>query len=981
MIFFLFLCRLLDFGMFSDKFIFKDIRMKNIQILFFVFLLGVLNTAGASIRTTYNFNPDWKIFIGDDSIAKEANYNDSKWKSVNLPAAFNEKEAFKVSVDQHTDTVAWYRKTFCIPSEHKSQKVFIEFEGARQSAEVWVNGQWIGLHENGVMAFGFDLTKYVKFGNKKNVIAVRVNNSSKYKERATGSPYQWNNNAFNTNYGGLIKNVFLHLTNKLYQTLPLYSNLKTKGVYVYVDNFDIKGKRAILHIESEVRNEYDKPKTMKLNVMVRDKEKLLVREFQSEGVTLQPGETKVITVSASMRNLQFWSWGFGYLYEVNTSITMGRKVMDLVRVHTGFRETQFTNGVFKLNDRALQLKGYAQRSGNDWPGVGTSVPAWLSDYSNNLMIESNANLVRWMYVTPWKQDVESCDRVGLIEAMPVGDAEEDVNGRMWEQRKELMRDAIIYNRNNPSIIYYESGNKGISEAHMAEMKAIRDEFDPNGGRAIGCAEMLDSKIAEYGGEMNYVNKSSSKPVFTMEYSREEGLRNQDMFAMETVARWYDFWRERPGTGRRVNSGGASFLFSDSNTPFLGTENNGRNGKVDAMRIKKEAWWAYYVMWDGWVDLESFNAHIVGHWNYKEGIRKNVYVISSGDRVELFLNNKSLGFGTQTNRFWYTFNDVVFKPGELRADSYDKSGNIISTTSCKTAGEPKSLKMNLIQGPDGFHADGSDMVLLEVEVVDADGQRCPLANNMVSFEVKGVAEYIGGIAQGENNYIGSKKLPVEGGVNRILLRSTRKSGQVKVIATSDHLNLDSLSFDSKAIEIMSGLSTYIPATKQPSLLTRGATLGITSYTVSRVPISVIDITAGSNQKEVLNSFDDNEQTEWRNSGSRSVAWITYELTRQTRLSEISLKLSGWRNHPYQIRVLNEVGEVLWEGEVGKSWGYVNLPLNKNIISKFVRVELPGAGNEKDLSPVAFVPDQKLDFIGDHSKDELRIVEIEFYESAE
>jgi hypothetical protein len=181
--------------------------------------------------------------------------------------------------------------------------------------------------------------------------------------------------------------------------------------------------------------------------------------------------------------------------------------------------------------------------------------------------------------------------------------------------------------------------------------------------------------------------------------------------------------------------------------------------------------------------------------------------------------------------------------------------------------------------------------------------------------------------------------------------------------------------------MSGLSTYIPAIKQPYSLNRGGTLGITSYTVSRVPLSVIDITAGSNQKDVLNSFDDNEQTEWRNSGTLSTAWITYELARQTTLSEISLKLSGWRDHPYQIRVLNEIGEVLWEGEVGKSFGYVNLPLNKNIISKSVRIELPGAGNEKDLSPVAFVPDRKLDFIGDDSKDELRIVEIEFYESPE
>src|SRR3989442_3973507 len=219
----------------------------------------------------------------------------------------------------------------------------------------------------------------------------------------------------------------------------------------------------------------------------------------------------------------------------------------------------------------------------------------MSDFSNNLMVTSNANLVRWMHVTPWKQDVESCDRVGLMEARPAGDSEKDVTGRRWEQRKEVMRDAVIYNRNNPSIVFYESGNNGISEEHMAEMKAVRDQYDPHGGRAIGSREMLHSKIAEYGGEMLYINKSAGKPLWAMEYSRDEGLRkywddwtppfhkdgdgppapkgesgapynrNQDSFVVEDVTRWYDYWRERPGTGERVNAGGVNIIFSDSNT--------------------------------------------------------------------------------------------------------------------------------------------------------------------------------------------------------------------------------------------------------------------------------------------------------------------------------------------------------------------------------------------------------------------------------
>lgn len=167
---------------------------------------------------------------------------------------------------------------------------------------------------------------------------------------------------------------------------------------------------------------------------------------------MKPGETATLKAAAEVENLHFWSWGYGYLYTIKTSLWVDNKKVDEVSTRTGFRKTRFGDGKIWLNDRVLQMKGFAQRTSNEWPGVGMSIPAWLSDYSNGLMTACNANLVRWMHVTPWKQDVESCDRVGLIQAMPAGDAEKDCVGRQWEQRKELMRDAIIYNRNNPSIL-------------------------------------------------------------------------------------------------------------------------------------------------------------------------------------------------------------------------------------------------------------------------------------------------------------------------------------------------------------------------------------------------------------------------------------------------------------------------------------------------------------------------------------------------
>jgi beta-galactosidase len=991
--------------------------MKKRHFLFLSVVLCLFQPLQAINRTRYNFNPDWKLSIGDDSLAKKPMYDDSNWKSISLPYAFNGSEAFRLSIDKLTDTVVWYRKTFYLPIEARSGKIFIEFEGARQAAEVWINGQRLGLHENGITAFGYDMTGKVGFGSKKpNILAVRVDNDWKYKERTTGSSFQWNDSNFNANYGGLPKNVWLHVCGNLFQTLPLYNNLETKGIYVYADNFDIKGKRCMLHVESEVRNESNKSRTFHLNILVKDKDALLTKEFQSEEQTLQPGETKVITCYSSLKNVNFWSWGYGYLYEVNSSLVEGKKVVDMVKIRTGFRKTEFANGMFRLNDRVLQLKGYAQRTSNEWPGVGMSVPPWLSDYSNGLMVESNANLVRWLHVTPWKQDVESCDRVGLLQAMPAGDSEKDVDGRQWEQRTEVMRDAIIYNRNNPSIIFYESGNTGISEEHIRQMKVLRDAFDPKGGRAIGSREMLDSKMAEYGGEMLYINKSAHKPVWAMEYSRDESLRkywddksypnhpegegplyrnedasaynhNQDLFTMEAVTRWYDYWRERPGTGKRVSSGGVSIIFSDSNTHYRGAENYRRSGKVDAMRIKKDAWWAHYVMWDGWVDTENQHTHIVGHWNYTFGQKKNVYVVSTGDKVELFLNNHSLGLGTQSSRFWFTFPDVAFSAGELKAVSYDSGKNILSQDTLRTVGFPKFLRLNIRQSPVGLHADGSDMVLAEVEVVDGNGVRCPLANDLVHFDLQGPVEFIGGIAQGSDNYSGSRDIPVECGVNRVLLRATRKAGAIKITVTSGTLRKDSASIESVPVEVVKGLSNWIPSANLPIRLNRGPTPQMASYVVSRVPVSVANITAGANEKEVMLSIDDNERTEWRSNNVRSTAWIKYDLVRAVSLSEICLKLTSFRTRSYQIRVLAEDNTVLWEGATPQSLGYITLPLKKGINTESVRVELLGAGQEKETfgAIVEVEAGKNLDLFDSNNpgkadpKEDLRIVEIEFYEA--
>lgn len=1005
--------------------------MRKAFLLFTIALFCVNLLAEERSRTSFNGN--WLLAIGDMDGAQSASFDDQEWEQVTLPHAWNEQEAFRIACAQLSDTIVWYRKHFTV-DETESRKFFIVFEGARFAADVYLNGQLLGISENGVMAFGFDMTPYIKKGE--NVLAVRTDNSWNYHERSTGSTYQWNNKNFNANYGGLPKNVWLHTTGLLHQTLPLYSNLGTTGTYVYGSDYDVPQRSVVVNVESEVKNDDAVPHTFCLLVQVLDAEGREVLTFQGTPCTLQAGQTIIAHARGLLRDAHFWSWGYGYLYTVNTSLVSSDSAasVDLVSTRTGFRKTRFAEGKIWLNDRVIMMHGYAQRTSNEWPSVGMSVPAWMSDYSNCLMVESGGNLVRWMHVTPWKQDIESCDRVGLIQAMPAGDAEKDIEGRRWEQRVELMRDAIIYNRNNPSILFYEGGNESISRDHMLQLKAVRDRFDPHGGRAVGSREMLDIVEAEYGGEMLYVNKSAKHPMWQMEYCRDEGLRkywdewsypyhkegagplyrnapaheynhNMDAFAVEMVRRWYDYWLERPGTGRRVNSGGAKIVFSDTNTHFRGESNYRTSGVTDAMRLPKDAFFVHQVMWDGWVTPERDRTYIVGHWNYADTLTLTKYVVSTGDEVELFLNGRSLGKGERSYQYLFTFANIPYEAGRLEAVSY-RGAREVSRYAIETAGKPHHLHVTTIENPDGFKADGADMAIVQFEVVDEQGRRCPLDNRMVHFNLWGEGRWLGGIAtqQGSwpypsnqaateqkiplanssalldgpehpsvfDNFIRHQSLPVECGVNRVLVRSTTHPGNITLTCAAE--GLQPVTIDLQTVSQ--------PSSPLPLNLTRGETPSTPSFSDHSVSIDIVDATSGSNATSLANSFDDNELSEWASDGLRENAWATYRLARKAPVDEVVLKLTGWRNKCYPLAIYAGKKK-LWEGITYATLGYVHIPIATPVTTDQITLRMLGPvqnssafGEIKELAGGATGELDRVRTLKGEVK--LRIVEVEFHQ---
>ena len=465
----------------------------------------------------------------------------------------------------------------------------------------------------------------------------------------------------------------------------------------------------------------------------------------------------------------------------------------------------------------------------------------------------------------------------------------------------------------------------------------------------------------------------------------------------------------------MSSGGVKIVFSDTNTHHRGESNYRTSGVVDAMRIPKDAFFVHQVMWSGWVEPEEARTYIIGHWNLTpnpspmgkgnmkgEGsrLKKPVYVVSTGNEVELFLNGKSLGKGKQSYRYLFTFDDVPFESGTLEAVASDGSRYKL-----ETIGEPYQLKLTAIENPEGTKADGADMVLFQVEVIDKQGRRCPLDDRMIHFELSGEATWIGGIATRNNqtlqrpdehrpaglldatatknisdNYVGSMSLPVECGVNRILVRTTTKAGKIRLTARAEGVQPANIRVQSSSVG-----ENYMPQLTLKGWLSRGETPIKPSYKELRSGVNIVSATAGFDSENAVRSYDDNELSEWKNDGSLSTAWITYKLEREACIDDICMKLTGWRLRSYPLEVYAGK-QLIWSGETERSLGYIHLTPTKRVKTDEITIRLKGAGKDKDAfggitelaAPVAGELDLFKAKNGGETNNETRIVEIELLE---
>jgi len=770
----------------------------------------------------------------------------------------------------------WYRKHFKVPSTFAGNKFIVEFERIRESATFYINGTQVGTFSDGISACGIDITgKVTADGTTDNVLAVQVDNSGGgeyWNANATNPDFGGLVGHVWLHAPGKI-----YQTYPLQQNLQTTGVYIYGSNYASITNNTPQGDTGNLtvNVESQVSNESGSAASATLNVKVVDAATgTTLTTFSGTATSLPTTGFTTLKASGPVTGAKLWSDLYPNLYNVVTTLTVGGTVVDGRSTTTGFRQVQFkggagTGGVY-VNGRFVYLLGFAQRSTNSWAGLGQAVPDWMHDYHANLVRGANANYIRWMHVTPQIADLRSGDRYGIISIVPAGDKEvTNPTDAQWTARMGVMQSAMVYVRNNPSAFMYEAGNGTVSDAQMASLATLRDTWDPNGGRGVGDRDTPDTGAeasADWYGTMVAYNGSPPSssifrgcstgfrdkgPCIEEEDFRDEAFRGiwdnyspphvggfvtgtldtysetAETFAVGDgssdsgqVARLNDWLKvetiRNTDSANSFYAGYASIYFSDENA-------DGRldssavcrvGGKVDAVRLPKEAYYAFRVAGSTQPDI-----HIIGHWTYPAGTKKTMYVVANNvSSVGLSING-----GTETKSstpkdgYTFSFPNITWATGSIKAVGYDASGKQVCTHTLTTAGAAAAIKLTPITAPGGFLANGQDVAMFDVEVVDANGLRVPTygpttkatdntpsGEPKVTFAVTGPGTWRGGVNESMTNSTNNLYLYTEGGINRVFIRSQTTAGDITLTASSPGLTSATAKVTSVAVNVTNGL---------------------------------------------------------------------------------------------------------------------------------------------------------------------------------
>jgi beta-galactosidase len=728
--------------------------------------LNVVNVAFASTdispREKMSLDFGWKFYLGNPwdnvmNLAKAGNndgpakpdFADTDWRSVNLPHDWAVELPFDRTADVNhgfkpvgpgfaTNDIAWYRRTLMLPKADAGKRLWLQFDGVFRDCDVFVNGWFVGHHDDGYDSFYYDITDVALIGGK-NVIAVKVNASE-----FEGWFYEG---------AGIYRHVWL------VKTSPLA--IAPDGIFVYGefannlpnDNAQVKVEVSLLTLQTNFTQA-----TVVCEVV--SPTGVPVAKFEkSEGLSDSVPHT--VRLSGTVSHPELWSPESPNLYHLITTVERGGKIVDRNETEFGLRTVAYDpNKGFLLNGKHYEIQGTCNHQ--DAAGVGVAVPDALQYFRIAKLKEMGCNAYRTSHNSPSPELLEACDRLGMLVL--------DENRLFGSDAQNLdrLKDQILRDRNHPCVFTWSLGNEEwnaqntpTGAAVTRAMQNLVDSLDPTRQCTLavyagsygdfGIFSALDVKGFNYHYESmdayhaafphadilgtEQASSIGTRGIYTNDAARGYVSAYDDHNPRWgcSAEEWWSFFAPRPWA-----SGGfdwTGFDYRGEPTPYQWPCISSHFGILDTCGFPKDNFWYYQSWW-----TTNTVLHLLPHWNWpgREGQKISVRALSNCQEVELFLNGQSLG-RQRLKKYSEVKWMVKYEPGTLSARGYN-DGKLVGETQVETTEVPTTITLT----PDRttISSDGQDVSVVAVAVTDAQGRVVPVAANLIHFDLSGAGKIIG-----------------------------------------------------------------------------------------------------------------------------------------------------------------------------------------------------------------------------------------------
>ena len=742
--------------------------MKKLNLLLTVafILLIAVRLFATGIRVRDNFNEGWKFHGGNVTEAAQPAFDDSQWRPLTLPhdwsieGEFSDKNPATAGGGALPGGIGWYRKSFHLPAADSSKLLFIEFDGIYRNSEVWINGKYLGKRPYGYSSFRYELTPYLNFGDKPNVISVKVDNSQQPNSR-------WYSGS------GIYRNVWLVKSGPV--------AVDHWGTYVTTPRID--ANEATINLKTRINNTTGKSVQVIVKSIIYNADNMPVAEASLPKVVLKNPQTEIQQI-LTVKNPLLWSVDNPVLYHIVTTVSTRQAILDEYETPLGIRSFNFdAKKGFTLNGKQLKIKGVCNH--HDLGCLGAAINTRALERQLELLKEMGCNSIRTSHNPPAPELLNLCDKMGFIvmdEAFDMWkkkktDFDYGLDFDQWHKRD--LQDMVLRDRNHPSVFIWSIGNEileqwdstGISLAR--ELAGIVRELDktrpvtsacnqPDPSNFIIKSDALDLIGYNYHHNtfQDFPQTFPGKKFIASETTSALATRGSYDMPADSIRRWPIQW-DKPFVEGNADLSCSSydncsapwgstheetwkiirkydflsgmyiwtgFDYLGEPTPYTWPAKSSYFGILDLCGFPKDAYYMYQSEWTNKPVL-----HIVPHWNWKPGQTVDVWVYSGCNEVELFLNGRSLGIQQKSADQLHFSWKVPFEAGTLRASGRDNGKEII-TDEIKTAGLP--AKIILTPDHSTIQADGNDLSYITVQVVDQHNVPVPDADNLIYFSVQG-----------------------------------------------------------------------------------------------------------------------------------------------------------------------------------------------------------------------------------------------------